>query len=101
MGRKNFTLSINALNQCFSICGPWPTGGPQNILLWATEHFGKSRIFEKSCLKFLFPGDNLFLAGKSARILVKIFFSEITLFSAGNTLRVAMENFQNQNGPRL
>ena len=68
MGKKNFTLSINALNQCFSTCGP------QNILQWATEHFGKSRIFKKSCLKFLFPGDNLFLAGKSARSLVKTFF---------------------------
>ena len=42
------------VEECFSTCGPWPNDGPQSILLWATEHFGKSRILKKSCLNFLF-----------------------------------------------
>ena len=109
--------------QCFSICGPWPIGGPQSILQWATQHFGKSRILKKSCLNFFFSWRSPVFGRKNRLNFGEdLFFLEITCFrpkkplhstskliwpeNLGQVLEQyfesgAMENFQNQNGPRL
>ena len=78
------------IEQCFSICGPWPTGGPQCILMkvvFEVVCFRPEKPLEFWWRPFFFFGDYLFSAEKSFKCTSKLIWPE----NLGQVLKLNFE----------